>query len=131
MASKSNQSTLLANVSEIKRNTEELEKVNKTLGVHYDLVSGNISDISDLQNKDEYDFEVITIPGVTIQNGAIATTTLIDTVTQRGDAIAVVDTRNYGATINQAITSAGTIDSSFVVSLSHNISSLAHVSKTL
>ena len=66
-----------------------------------------------LQNKDEYDFEVITIPGVTIQNGAIATTTLIDTVTQRGDAIAVVDTRNYGATINQAITSAGTIDSSF------------------
>ena len=66
-----------------------------------------------LQNKDEYDFEVITIPGVTIQNGAIATTTLIDTVTQRGDAIAVIDTRNYGATINQAITSAGTIDSSF------------------
>ena len=66
-----------------------------------------------LQNKDEYDFEVITIPGVTIQNGAIATTTLIDTVTQIGDAIAVVDTRNYGATINQAITSAGTIDSSF------------------
>ena len=66
-----------------------------------------------LQNKDEYDFEVITIPGVTIQNGAIATTTLIDTVTQRGDAIAVVDTRNYGATINQAVTSAGTVDSSF------------------
>ena len=31
--------------------------------------------------------------------------TLIDTVTQRGDAIAVIDTRNYGATINQAITS--------------------------
>ena len=71
------------------------------------------SSIALLQNKDEYDFEVITIPGVTVQNGAIATTTLIDTVTQRGDAIAVIDTRNYGATINQAITSAGTVDSSF------------------
>ena len=71
------------------------------------------SSIALLQNKDEYDFEVITIPGVNIQNGAIAVTSLIDTVTQRGDAIAVVDTRNYGATINQAITSAGTVDSSF------------------
>ena len=71
------------------------------------------SSIALLQNKDEFDFEVITIPGVNIQNGAIATTTLIDTVTQRGDAIAVVDTRNYGATLNQAITSAGTVDSSF------------------
>tara|TARA_B100000575_G_C23121202_1_gene648904 strand:+ start:482 stop:2242 length:1761 start_codon:yes stop_codon:yes gene_type:complete len=71
------------------------------------------SSIALLQNKDEFDFEVITIPGVNIQNGAIATTTLIDTVTQRGDAIAVIDTRNYGATLNQAITSAGTVDSSF------------------
>ena len=71
------------------------------------------SSIALLQNKDEYDFEVITIPGVNIQNGAIAVTSLIDTVTQRGDAIAVIDTRNYGATINQAITSAGTVDSSF------------------
>ena len=71
------------------------------------------SSIALLQNKDEYDFEVITIPGVNIQNGAIAVTSLIDTVTQRGDAIAVIDTRNYGATINEAITSAGTVDSSF------------------
>ena len=69
--------------------------------------------ISLLVNKDEYDFEVITAPGLTIQNGAIGTTTLIDTVTQRGDAIVVVDSRNYGATINQTITSAGTVDSSY------------------
>ena len=66
-----------------------------------------------LENKDEYDFEVITAPGVTIQNGAVATNTLITTVTERGDAIAVIDTRNYGATVNQALTSAGTVDSSY------------------
>ena len=66
-----------------------------------------------LQNSDEYDYEILTIPGVTIQNGSTAVATAIDTVTQRGDAIAVVDTRNYGATLNQAITSATTQDSSY------------------
>ena len=66
-----------------------------------------------LQNSDEYDYEILTVPGVTIQNGSTAVATAIDTVTQRGDAIAVVDTRNYGATLNQVVTSATTIDSSY------------------
>jgi uncharacterized protein len=66
-----------------------------------------------LQNSDEYDYEILAIPGVNIQNGSTAVVTAIDTVTQRGDAIAVIDTRNYGATINQAITSATTQDSSY------------------
>jgi hypothetical protein len=66
-----------------------------------------------LQNQDEYDYEILTIPGVTIQNGLVAVNTAIDTVTERGDAIAVVDTRNYGSTLNQAVTSAGAVDSSY------------------
>jgi hypothetical protein len=66
-----------------------------------------------LQNSDEYNFEILTIPGVTIQNGATAISTAIDTVTNRGDAIAVVDTRNYGSTLNQVVTSATTQDSSY------------------
>jgi len=66
-----------------------------------------------LQNTDEYDYEILTIPGVTIQNGAVAVNTAIDTVTERGDAIAVVDTRNYGSTLNQTVTSAATVDSSY------------------
>ena len=66
-----------------------------------------------LQNTDEYDFEIITAPGCTIQNGSVATNALIDCVTDRGDAIAVIDTRNYGATLNQAVTSATTVDSSY------------------
>mgnify|MGYP001329232200 CR=1 FL=1 len=48
-----------------------------------------------LQNTDEYDFEILTIPGVTIQNGSVATNAAIDCVTERGDAIAVIDTRDY------------------------------------
>ena len=66
-----------------------------------------------LQNQDEYDYEILAIPGVTIQNGLVAVNTAIDTVTQRGDAIAIVDTRNYGSTINQTISSAATVDSSY------------------
>jgi hypothetical protein len=66
-----------------------------------------------LQNKDEYDYEILTIPGVTIENGSVATTTAIDTVTERGDAIAIIDTRDYGATISQTVTSAATVDSSY------------------
>jgi uncharacterized protein len=66
-----------------------------------------------LQNQDEYDYEILSIPGVTIQNGLVAVNTAIDTVTERGDAITVVDTRNYGSTLNQAVTSAGAVDSSY------------------
>jgi len=66
-----------------------------------------------LENTDEYDFEILTIPGVTIYNGATATNAAINCVTQRGDAIAIIDTYNYGATLNQAITQATSIDSSY------------------
>jgi len=66
-----------------------------------------------LQNTDEYDYEILSMPGVTVQNGAVAVATAIDTVTNRGDAIAIVDTRDYGSTLNQTVTSAQTLDSSY------------------
>jgi len=66
-----------------------------------------------LQNTDEYDYEILSMPGVTVQNGAVAVATAIDTVTERGDAIAIVDTRDYGSTLNQTVTSAQTLDSSY------------------
>ena len=66
-----------------------------------------------LKNTDEYDFEILTIPGVTIHNGNVAVNSAIDCVTQRGDAIAIVDTRNYGSTLSQAVTSATSVDSSY------------------
>ena len=66
-----------------------------------------------LQNTDEYDFEILSIPGVTIQYGSAATNAEIDCVTQRGDAIAVIDTRDYGSTLNQVVTNASSVDSSY------------------
>ena len=69
--------------------------------------------LSLLENQDEYDYELLIAPGVTIQNGAGAVTSMISTVDTRGDAMAIVDTRNYGSTISQAVTSAATQDTSY------------------
>ena len=78
------------------------------------LEASNYADaLALLNNEDEYDYEILVLPGVTIQNGSSAVASAISTVTNRGDAIAVVDTRNYGSTLNQTITSAGTQDSSY------------------
>ena len=69
--------------------------------------------LSLLNNEDEYDYEVLIVPGVTVQNGSSAVAQAISTATNRGDAIAVIDTRDYGSTLNQTITAAGTQDSSY------------------
>jgi len=66
-----------------------------------------------LQNKDEYDYEVLTIPGVTSQNGSAAVNAAINTVTERADSIAIIDTRDYGSTISQAVSEASGLDSSY------------------
>jgi len=78
------------------------------------LEASNYTDaLALLNNEDEYDYEILILPGVTVQNGAAAVASAISTVTNRGDAIAVVDTRDYGSTLNQVITGAGTQDSSY------------------
>ncbi len=72
-----------------------------------------VASLNLLQNTDEYDFEILSIPGVTIQNGPAATNAAINCVTERGDAIAVIDTRDYGSTLNQVVTNASSVDSSY------------------
>ena len=69
--------------------------------------------ISLLQNQDEYDYELLVAPGITIQNGAGTVTSMIDTVSNRGDAMTIVDTRDYGSTVSQAVTNAATQDTSY------------------
>jgi hypothetical protein len=71
-------------------------------------------DMIDLMtNQDDYQFNVITIPGLNIADNATQNTDLVNVVQSRGDAIAVLDTRPYGAQISQATTSAQTINSSY------------------
>jgi len=57
-----------------------------------------------LSNKDEYAFNVLIAPGVSLDNAAAST--MIATVENRGDAIALIDTKIYGSTVIGATTAA-------------------------
>jgi phage tail sheath protein FI len=57
-----------------------------------------------LNNKDEYQFNVLLAPGVTLGNSAVSS--MISTCEDRGDAIAMVDTALYGSTVTAAGTAA-------------------------
>lgn len=68
-----------------------------------------------LGNQDEYVFNVISVPGLISSIGAHATqiNTLISMVETRGDAIAVVDSVEYGKTVAEAVTEAGVLNTSY------------------
>jgi hypothetical protein len=53
-----------------------------------------------LANRDEYRFNVLLAPGVTLDNTAVST--MIATVEGRGDSIAIIDTKAYGNTVTAA-----------------------------
>jgi len=57
-----------------------------------------------LTNKDEYQFNVLLAPGVSLDNAASAT--MISTCEGRGDAIAVVDCKLYGNVVTAAANAA-------------------------
>jgi len=61
-----------------------------------------------MANQDDYRFNVITIPGLTITDNSTQVTNLADIVQSRGDAILVTDTYYFGATLSQTIAAAST-----------------------
>ena len=78
-------------------------------------ISGSNYDkaISLMANQDDYRFNVISVPGLTMDINASQVTTLVNTVQSRGDAIAVIDTVPYNATVNTTVTEANLINSSY------------------
>jgi len=91
---------------------------------YYEAITGttnlqgiNATDYNDmislLGNQDDYRFNAIVAPGLNIADNATQITSLVNTIQSRGDAIAVIDTRAYGAQIVQATTSAQSINSSY------------------
>lgn len=66
-----------------------------------------------LENQDAYNVNIVYAPGLTSQNAATTISTILNTVQDRGDAIAVVDMTSYGAQINTVITQAGLYDNSY------------------
>ena len=69
--------------------------------------------ISLMTNQDDYRFNTITAPGLTIADTTSQTTTLVNNIQSRGDAIVVLDPRPYGDTVSEAVTSAAAINSSY------------------
>jgi hypothetical protein len=57
-----------------------------------------------LTNKDEYQFNVLVAPGITLDNSAAAT--MVTTCEGRGDSIAMMDCKVYGSTVTSAVTAA-------------------------
>jgi phage tail sheath protein FI len=68
-----------------------------------------------LANKEEYSYKVITVPGLYYADANYSSqlNTLITTVQNRGDAIAVVDLVAHGATITATTTQANAINNSY------------------
>lgn len=80
------------------------------------LVGSNYADaISILSNKDEYQFNIISAPGLIYDFGTHKSQldSIISLVERRGDAIAVIDLEQYGATVSNITAAAGTVNSSY------------------
>ena len=71
--------------------------------------------ISILGNQDEYVYNISSAPGLIYEFGDHKTSldSIISTAESRGDAIAVIDVQNYGATVANATGTAGTLNSSY------------------
>jgi hypothetical protein len=80
------------------------------------LVAGDYTDaINLLANKDEYQYNVISTPGLIYANASHATplNTLISNIENRGDAIIVMDLENYSSTPSAVGATAASLDTSY------------------
>ena len=66
-----------------------------------------------LNNKDDYKFNVITIPGLNAADHGSVVQSLVSLAENRQDCIAIVDVDGYGSSITEVISAARSIDSSY------------------
>jgi len=97
-------------------------------GMYYENISNSniqglqASDYTDsislLANKNAYQYNLITIPGLVsdFSNHISSITQVINTVQTRGDSMTVIDLVRYGANINTVTTQATTYDTSYAAS---------------
>jgi len=69
--------------------------------------------ISLLGNKDEYVFNIISVPGLTRASHGTQVDSIISLAEERGDCIAVVDLVNYGTSVANAAAAADSVNSSY------------------
>ena len=66
-----------------------------------------------MANQDDYQYNVISTPGLTNQTHATQIASLMNTSIQRGDSIAVIDLVSYNQPVNTVVNQAGGIDNSY------------------
>jgi len=66
-----------------------------------------------LNNKDEFNYNILVAPGVTKQSQATPVSTMLSQAQGRGDYLAVVDLRDYGSTVNNVINGVSGEDNSY------------------
>ena len=66
-----------------------------------------------LANKDDYQFNLLSAPGLVHQHHPSQVNLLISTADTRQDCLAVVDLRAYGSTVGGAVSQASAFDSSY------------------
>jgi hypothetical protein len=66
-----------------------------------------------LANVDEYKYNVISAPGLIHEFHTEAVNRIVNNTIGRGDAIAIVDLKGYGAQVNSVINQASSFDSSY------------------
>ena len=69
--------------------------------------------ISLLGNQDEYQFDIITAPGLTMEKNPGVVGELANMCTSRGDAIAIVDPSVYASTVAGTVSDGAAVDSSY------------------
>jgi phage tail sheath protein FI len=88
--------------------------------------------ISILENKDEYVFNIISAPGLIYEFGEHKTQldSIISLAETRGDAIAVIDLQNYGATVANTTGTAATVNTSYAAAYWPWLQTLSATGKT-
>jgi uncharacterized protein len=80
------------------------------------LVGDNYTDVINLlANKDSFRYNIITTPGLIYENATHATplNALISNTENRGDAIVVLDLKNYAGTVTGTTSTAASLDTSY------------------
>ena len=96
---------------------EDIDSTNTqgfNLGVAAEGKNAYIDAIRILKNQDEYDINLLVLPGVTDEAHGSVITEAVNMVESRGDCFLVIDPVNYGSTITTATAQAGTRDSNYV-----------------
>mgnify|MGYP003642508666 CR=1 FL=1 len=66
-----------------------------------------------LSNQDEYDINMLALPGVIKQRHSAVTTAATDMVETRGDAFYIMDLAQYDQSVNQAVNAADGLDTNY------------------